>query len=268
MMPDLPQNPAFQFDLAKIHASSLFKCVEFTPELDSTNNRALELSEDSSINTPCLVLTSNQTSGRGRGVNQWWSNEGSLTFSLIINPGELNLPVESWPKISLTAGLAVCETIRSLDQNLSPGLKWPNDVFLNGKKVSGLLIETAKNQSNRLVIGIGVNINNSPKQGPEDIQKIATSLMDEIDQRLDMTDFLLNLVNQLLEAWKSLTIAEAMIINSWRRYCILTNRNITITSASEKIIGQCHGIADDGALLLKTDTELRSIYSGTIDQIE
>ncbi len=266
MMSDLPQNPSFQFDLAKIHSSPLLNCVDFNSELDSTNNRALELSKDSSIKTPCLVLTPKQNAGRGRGVNQWWSSEGSLTFSLIINPRDLNLSVETWPKISLTAGLAVCETVRALNHDLSLGLKWPNDVFLNGKKLSGLLIETAQNQPERLVIGIGININNSLKNAPEEIRAIATSLTDEINQNLDMTDFLLNLIHQLLEAWKSLTIAESMVIESWRRYCILTDRKITVTTGTEQLSGDCLGIADDGALLIKSEAGTQSIYSGVIDQ--
>ena len=74
------------------------------------------------------MLTENQTSGRGRGANRWWSTTGSLTFSLLIDLGEV--PVEWTARLSLTVGLAICQAVERLAPVADVGLKWPNDVYL------------------------------------------------------------------------------------------------------------------------------------------
>lgn len=101
------QNVGFESeDLERIRQAAGILAWEYHPYLPSTNTRALVWAEDPSLALPALVLTDLQTAGRGRGVHRWWASPGALTFSLIV-PGLAGHDGTQWPRISLTAGLAV-----------------------------------------------------------------------------------------------------------------------------------------------------------------
>src|SRR5262245_48689583 len=105
------QNASFDFD--RIRRETLVRQVEFHQEIGSTNTRALELVAAEHL-IPLLVLADRQTAGRGRGKNRWWSGEGALTFSLVIDAAAAGISANRWPNVSLAAGLAVAETVASL----------------------------------------------------------------------------------------------------------------------------------------------------------
>src|SRR5687768_4110674 len=118
------------FDLARIAADSGIAALEYQPEVGSTNDWALQLAADEQRAWPLLVLTQQQTGGRGRGANQWWAAEGSLTFSLVLDAHQQTIPSENWPRIALVIGLAVCESLQAIFPQGIFGLKWPNDVLI------------------------------------------------------------------------------------------------------------------------------------------
>jgi biotin-(acetyl-CoA carboxylase) ligase len=150
------------FDLARLSASGLVAGIDFHESLGSTSDRALGLAAEGAIALPHLVLAQRQTAGRGRGANRWWAADGALTFSLVLAAPPDRLPPDRWPQVALVAGLAVCDALRSLAPAAELRVKWPNDVFLAGRKVCGILSESVPGWRDRLVVGIGVNVNNSP----------------------------------------------------------------------------------------------------------
>ena len=95
-------------DLDHILKSTFVERIEFHPAIESTNQRALELAQGSTIGGPLLVLAESQTNGRGRGTNRWWAETGALTFTLLL---DTRLPQRHLPQASLTVGLAVGEAI-------------------------------------------------------------------------------------------------------------------------------------------------------------
>ena len=115
-----------------------------------------------------------QTAGRGRGKHTWWSAEGALTFSVLLEPSTLGIHTRSWPQLSLATAVAICDALAvELRQyevaSAMPRIKWPNDVLIDGRKVCGILIESPAQPGVRrrcLVVGIGVNVNNSWKTAP------------------------------------------------------------------------------------------------------
>ena len=155
------------FELAKILAETPVVDMFYAPVLPSTNDWVHQQPDSQRFQTPFLVLTSEQTRGRGRHRRDWFSSPGSLTFSIVIDCHTANSNADSSlpPLFSLAAGVAVDKCLRSL----TPGpfaIKWPNDVYLGDKKICGILIEPLSGESGQLVVGCGININNSFTEGP------------------------------------------------------------------------------------------------------
>ncbi len=191
--PPTARMPDAFLDADAIRAATFIRHIEIHETLGSTNDRAVELARDPDTQLPALVATRHQTAGRGRGKNTWWSAEGSLTFSVLIDPAALGIGTPNWPQLSHVTAVAVCDALspelnpqseRSLPPAAgnpkSPGLsiKWPNDVLLDGAKICGILIESPPIPTTpRVIIGIGININNSwPDTVPENASISGTSL--------------------------------------------------------------------------------------------
>src|SRR5690606_33648753 len=133
--------------------------------------------------------------GRGRGANRWWSADGALTFSLIIDAGPI--PAERRPLVSLVAGGAVCEIVAAALPAADVRLKWPNDVYVAGRKAGGILVEVPHEAPDLLVIGIGLNVNVSLRDAPEDVQQRATALCDVTGEILSINEILVAALHRL-----------------------------------------------------------------------
>jgi BirA family biotin operon repressor/biotin-[acetyl-CoA-carboxylase] ligase len=250
------------FDLAAIAAESGAAALEYQPEVASTNDWALQLSSDDQRVWPLLVLTAQQTGGRGRGNNQWWSADGALTFSLVIDAAQLSLPHDRWPQIALTTGLAICEVLCSLYPPGVFGLKWPNDVYLTGRKVCGILVEAPAHRG-RVVIGVGMNVNNSFATAPGGLHQTATSLFDSARAEFDLNETLITVVQRMIAATDELA-KGANVGDRFSRYCLLTGRTVQIDTRRQRIAGRCLGIDGQGRLLVQTPTNLHEVVSGTV----
>lgn len=256
------------FELNRIQEEAKLGHIAFQPELPSTNDHALELAAEDHAELPLLVLTETQTAGRGRGANRWWAAPGALTCSVLIEMHPASLPAQSRPKVSLTAGLAVCEALRELlrKQKASPqiGLKWPNDVLLSGRKVCGILVEASSARADRLVIGIGLNVNNSLTQAPAELQQTATALVDVIHTPLDLTDTLIEVLQQLAAGLHMLTAADEALFECFKHYCVLQGRRVCLDLGTRQVVGLCLGIDPDGALVVDTDFGPQRFFSGVV----
>lgn len=255
----------------QIQNETFVDAVEYHEALPSTNSRALELVAQGQLGGRCtLVLADQQTAGRGRGANRWWSAEGGLTFSLLVDSHALGLPVNRWPLVSLTTGLAVCEAI---DPFLGPYsettlLKWPNDVYFQGRKLSGILVEGADHRMGALVIGIGVNVNNSYAAAPADLGQKAVALCDVLHEKLDRGEVLTQIVRQLELRLRLLADGQNDLRPLWRERCLLTGRTVRIETHSGEVTGLCRGIDRDGTLLVDTGAGCQRIVSGVVSSFE
>ena len=124
------------------------------------------------------IWADRQTLGRGRGENQWWSDEGSLTFTIALDPAAHGLRIDQEPRLALMTAVAVIEAIGALGlTDPGIGIRWPNDIEVNGRKLGGILPERVETrQGHRLLIGIGLNVLTRIDQAPPDVQRMATSL--------------------------------------------------------------------------------------------
>ena len=256
------------YDLDRLRAAGLVRQIEHHAEIGSTNDRALQLTAAPDAELPLLVLTDRQTAGRGRGANQWWAAEGAITFSLAIESSAVNIPAHRWPQLSLTTGLAICEALESLTGSLDAQVKWPNDVYLLGRKACGILIETPPVRD-RLVIGVGLNVNNSFREAPAELQRSAISLIDYDGQRRDLSEVLLALLERIEARWRLLAQRGfSSLIEDWRKRSYLDGRTVRLNSGPQTVVGRCTGIDEDGALLLQTESKLRRCHAGTIVSVD
>jgi BirA family transcriptional regulator, biotin operon repressor / biotin---[acetyl-CoA-carboxylase] ligase len=260
---------AYQFrrsDLEHIRHASGIRATEHHRELDSTNSRALEWAGDPSLELPALVLTDLQTRGRGRGGNAWWAAPGALTCSLILSRPE-HAPSPG-PCLSLTAGLAVCEALHQLCPGLSIGLKWPNDVYVQSRKICGILVEAPLKPRTRVVVGIGVNVNNSLDQAPAAIRSRATSLVDVAGYPFSLTVVLVEVVRHFTRQYESLARGDAQLQRRWQSLCMLIHNRIRVDAGSTTTEGICRGIDADGALVIETTRGRRSCVTGVVSVLE
>lgn len=255
------------FDLERIRRETFVRQVEYLDEAPSTNTLATSLAESERCETPLLVLAARQTAGRGRGANRWWSSEGALTFSLALDASAAQLPPARRPLVSLAAGLAVCAALEELLPGRELGVKWPNDVHLKGRKVCGILVESAC-RGERFVIGVGINVNNPLAEAPEEIAARATSLCEAAGAAWPLSEVLTRVLSHLDREWQALLMADAGQIERLRERCVLTGRNIAVDAGQERIAGLCQGVADDGALLLETLTGPRRLYAGVVAMMD
>jgi BirA family transcriptional regulator, biotin operon repressor / biotin---[acetyl-CoA-carboxylase] ligase len=254
-------------DIERIVAETFIEQIDYQHEIASTNDRALQLAKEQPASARLLVLTDNQTVGRGRGSNRWWAAKGALTFSVLLTAEAISLPSRQWPQLALIAGLAVCEAIEDLLKASSPvRLKWPNDVYLDGRKVSGILVETADGQSARLVIGIGINVNNAAHDAPSELRGKAIALCEAAKREISRVDVLVGVLQRLSSRLDWIGSREGVLREQWQERCLLAGRTVQIEMGARQLVGKCLGIDDDGALLLDTDRGCERCLAGVVTQ--
>jgi BirA family biotin operon repressor/biotin-[acetyl-CoA-carboxylase] ligase len=244
---------------------TVIKHLERHAELDSTNNRAALLAAEANLPLPALVVAERQTAGRGRGSNAWWSSAGALTFSLLIDASH-DLSPARWPLVSLGAAIAVANVLEGLLPERDIRLKWPNDVFANGRKICGILVEAPPVRPARLVVGIGLNVNNSLRAAPEEIRARATSCCDESSASFDPERVLELVVEETLAQIEAVASGALNLAERWSPRCLLAGRQVVIGTPATDVRGTCQGIDAEGALLVQTGGEVRRLFAGVVKQ--
>ena len=237
--------------------------VEYHPRLGSTNDRARQCAVEGCSELPLLVLADEQTAGRGRGANRWWTGRGSLAWSLLVDPEQIGeTPGSRSPLVALAAAVAVVETVAPLVAPRQVGIHWPNDVMADGGKVAGILVEVLPDR--RHVVGIGLNVNNSAAEAPAQLQPMVATLRDLTDRRHDRTTVLVSLLGHMESAFERLAVAPEQIAARADRYCLQHGQMLTLRQGSRIVSGRCAGIALDGALYLDTPQGRQSVHGGVL----
>lgn len=254
------------FDLERLLRTGLVNHVDWHETIGSTSDRALELAARDDVPLPLVVIAERQTRGRGRGQNQWWAGSGALTFSLVLAAEPARLAPQHRPQVALAAGLALGESLAELHPAALWQVKWPNDVYVRGGKIAGILCESVPGWPERIVVGIGVNVNNSLAAAPAELRSTARSLIDESRREHDLTDVLIALVDRIDERWRQLLDSGwAALAPAYRERCLLTDRTVTLQAGNERIIGRARGIDDVGALVLQTPAGERRFLAGSVE---
>lgn len=233
-------------------------------ETPSTNSFALARLTRGIDSTPWLVLAQTQTAGRGRGENRWWSESGSLTFSLVVDSERMRLPQSLWPRLSMAVGLAICQLLERSPWRLPMQIKWPNDIYVHGKKLGGILIE---HSGPFLVIGVGLNVNQRFEAAPEEVRAKATSLLLELRSECHAWMLLSDVLKEILTILPRIGADEIDFAYEAGERNYLQWKNVRIRQGNLVKEGVCVGIDFDGALLLNWSDRQERVLSGTIEMI-
>ncbi|WP_013629985.1 biotin--[acetyl-CoA-carboxylase] ligase [Rubinisphaera brasiliensis] len=251
------------FDAAKLKTDLDDWQVVLLDEVDSTNRFAVANADQ--LKAPALILAERQTAGRGRGGNRWWSADGALTFSLLLRPGDFDISGEERVRLSLLTAAVLRQSLRNLlpFSAASLQLKWPNDLYLQGRKVCGILLEQAGSNGSGLVVGVGLNVNNSWANAPEDIRDKGVALCDVLGEPVAAADLLAAFAADFLTAVQDAELRNATLA-AGRQAHLLDGQIITLERSNQRLTGMCEGIDDDGALLVRDTYGLQRIHSAVI----
>jgi BirA family biotin operon repressor/biotin-[acetyl-CoA-carboxylase] ligase len=251
-------------DPARLRLPSSIARVEHFATIDSTNDAARRLAGATPRDAGLLIVAEEQTAGRGRGANRWWTGGGSLAFSLLFDPAHYGIEIRYGCMVPLAAAVAVVDAVTERLPSPAVGIRWPNDVYIGEKKLAGVLVEGLPD--GRQILGLGCNVNNRVSAAPPEVAAIVASLVEECGSELDRTDFLSALLASLDATLAELAGDRAGLAQTADELCLQKGRVLTVAVGDERVTGICLGIADDGALRLDTQTGPRTLYSGVVQK--
>lgn len=223
--------------------------VIFLEECGSTNDEARRLALKG-VPDLSVVLTERQTAGRGRRGQAWACPPGEgLAFSLVLRPKEAPA---LWSRFALAAGLAMAETLDSF--GLSAGVKWPNDVWVGGKKICGILVEA---DSGFVVVGVGLNVNVA--EFPEGLAHPATSIFLESGERVSREEVLVCCLKRLELRLEQIGKGFGDLLEEWSTRCVLTGKDVRMDAGGVFKTGRVEGVSAQGELLLRTGAGLERV---------
>ena len=220
-------------------------------EIDSTNNYMKE--NFSKFENYDIVAARNQTSGRGRRGNTWSSSEGMALFSFLLKT-ENKLDISKYTKLHLIDGISTLVALKKIKDG-AYNFKWTNDVFLDNKKLCGILIEKVEEN---FIIGIGINVRNII---PDELQKIAISMNSDHD----IDDLILKVVEEFSNYYKKFINGNwNEILQEINQYNFLKDKIIKVHIGEQVFQGKAKNIAQDGRLEIEIDGELKLFSVGEI----
>lgn len=249
--------------LGLLNASILGKDIEYREVTGSTNELAKELAEKGAVEGT-IVIAEKQTAGKGRMGRSWYSPDGKgLWFTLILRP--MISPADA-PKLTLVSAVAVAKTLRDL--GIPAGIKWPNDILVDERKIAGILTEMNAeiDKVNYVVVGIGMNVDLSSEALPDDLDSIATSLEQHLQHPHSRLEVLATLINNYDLLYKEFINGQfPRILAAWKEMSVTINRSVRITSFNNVEEGIAFDVDEEGVLLLlKDDGSLKRVLSGDV----
>jgi BirA family transcriptional regulator, biotin operon repressor / biotin---[acetyl-CoA-carboxylase] ligase len=205
-----------------------------------------------------VIIAGEQTAGKGRLKRTWLSPPGNIALSIILNPD-----IAALPYLIMIASLAVSQSIETAT-GLKTQIKWPNDILIDGKKVSGILIENEVkgNKVTFSIVGIGINVDLEVAAYPE-ISSTSVSLKNESNK-----DLRIKIIRSLLTEFEMLYLQlpdSQPIYESWRDRLITLGKKVRATSGTQIIEGIAESVDETGALMLReADGPLTRVVAGDV----
>lgn len=211
-----------------------------------------------------LVLTEEQTGGKGRLGRNWYSpSHSGIWMSLILRP---TIALQNASQLTILASVGVKRGIERVT-GLSISIKWPNDILINGKKVCGILTEIRGEQDciHYAVLGVGVNVNIASSQWPNEICSIATSLSIEYGEKIHRATLIAAILEELEACYQLYSRYGFDIIRrEWEESAYMFGETIIAHTPQGNVTGVLEGLDEIGALRLRTDEGIKKIYSAEV----
>ena len=241
---------------------SVGKEIHLHTEVVSTNTLAMEMASKGAPEGTVLIAEA-QTGGKGRLGRKWISPKGNLYFSVVLRP---DLPTHKAPLLTLMAAVAVAVAIRKTC-SVQAVIKWPNDILVSGKKVSGLLTEMSSepDRIRHIALGIGVDVNMPLDELPPEVREGATTLAAEAGRTIDRTMLLQQILRELDSRYRILLQDEVAVFREWEELNVTTGRRVSVSGPREAFEGLAQGIDREGRLIVKLDDgSLRQVAAGDV----
>lgn len=238
--------------------------IHYEETVDSTQRIAQRLAYDGA-QEGTIVIAEEQLGGRGRFERAWHSPKyKGIWMSIILRP---KVPIMQTPQLTLLMAVAAVKGIEQAT-GCEPGIKWPNDLLINGKKVSGILTELQADSDriHSLIIGIGINVNLEPSDYPAELLDTATSLFIETGKEWDRATIVQSILLEL-EKLYAIYLENGFypIKLLWESYAVSIGKRVKATTLNGTLVGIAKGITEQGVLLLEDDEgEIHTIYSADI----
>ncbi len=233
--------------------------IFYYPKVSSTMDTAKDLARKDCPDFT-VVVAGRQTRGRGRLKRRWLSDDGGLYFTMVLRP---DIPVVLSSRVNFLASLTLARVLRGVFQ-VDAAVKWPNDILVDGHKISGMLSELEA-ETDRILfisIGMGININNDPsgvEPGASSLKKITGR---EISKKMLLARFL----DEFEMSLKKIELEN--VISDWKKYTVTLNRQVKIVTHKEVSEGLAVDVEPDGALVLELadGTHKKIVYGDCFHQ--
>lgn len=235
--------------------------IIYLDEVDSTNNYARLMADK--INSDFLVVADMQTLGKGRMGRSWSSPAGTGIFmSLCIKP---EIAVEKASMITLVTAISICDAIEEL-YPISSTIKWPNDIVINSKKISGILTEMSSDMDGikYIISGMGINVNN--KEFPDDIKDMASSLLLETGILMDRAKLIAAVMYHFYRNMNIFlkTCDMSGLKENYEKHLANIGKDVNILDPKGSYQAVALGIDETGALLVNAEGKIKRIISGEV----
>jgi len=263
---DIEAGPHFGYKLVgspdALHADDLLarlgktkvigRDIRVFEQTTSTNDVIEKLARDG-VKEGVAVFAESQTRGRGRLGRKWISPERKgLWFSVLLRP---DLRPQETTQLTVASATALRRAIQS-ETGLKPEIKWPNDILIGGKKVAGILTELSAelDRIKHVILGIGVDVNQSAGEFPPELRKLATSLKIESGRTIQRPELAAAILRELDMDYGRICAGKfAAVADEWEAQCATIGNDVTIRIGGRTIRGHAESLGDDGALLVRTE---------------
>ena len=242
--------------------NQLIKEIHYYQETESTNLAARQ-----AAHTGCpegtIIIAEAQGKGRGRMQRSWYSPYAKgIWCSLILRP---RFKPYDAAKITLLVAVAVRQAL-SRYLHISCGIKWPNDILVEGKKICGILTEinTEIDNINYILVGFGVNVNISAEEFPDELKSTATSIS-ALCGKVSRLELLAAILENFTALYETANAGDfSSILSLWREYSVTIGKQVDIFDGDKQFTGKAVDIDEDGGLLVATEGGIRKVLAGDV----
>ncbi len=239
--------------LARLYKTKIIgRDIRVFEQTTSTNDVIEKLARDG-VKEGVVVFAESQTKGRGRMGRKWISPAyKGLWFSILLRP---EFRPQETTQLTVASATALCRAIQA-ETGLNPEIKWPNDIWINGKKVAGVLTELGAelDRVKHVILGIGVDVNLGPGEFPADLRQQATSLKIEAGRAFSRADLAAAILRELDSDYRRVCAGQFIqIADEWEARCQTIGRDVVIQIGGRHLRGRAESLGESGELLLRTE---------------
>ncbi|MGG3469626.1 biotin--[acetyl-CoA-carboxylase] ligase [Neobacillus pocheonensis] len=241
------------------------KNIHYEESVESTQKIAHRFASEE-VPEGTVIIAEEQRSGKGRMNRKWHSPKYTgIWMSLILRP---NIPLTKAPQLTLLTAVAIVQAIEEVT-GLTPEIKWPNDILINGKKITGILTElqAEADRIHSIIVGMGINVNQKKEDFPNEIQDTASSLFIEKGETISRASLIRSIFKQFEKLYLLYLEQGFLPIKLlWESYAVSIGKILKARTLTSVIEGKALGITEDGVLLLEDNSgTIHHVYSADIE---